>query len=70
MSYVMRLTQCVCLVDAAGPSTSAAASQEPEEPKFLAFAGSGRRLDGKTPKHEAQPVAVPLNQYRGQRLPG
>jgi ubiquitin fusion degradation protein 1 len=51
--------------DAAGPSTSAAEPQEPEEPKFLAFAGSGRRLDGKTPKHEAQPVAVPLNQYKG-----
>ena len=37
----------------------APAAAEPEEPKFLAFAGSGRRLDGKAAS-ESRPVAVPL----------
>lgn len=44
-----------------GGAAAAAAAEpaEPEEPKFLAFAGSGRRLDGKAVS-EARPVAVPL----------
>mmetsp|Transcript_14022 Transcript_14022/g.42335 ORF Transcript_14022/g.42335 Transcript_14022/m.42335 type:complete len:321 (-) Transcript_14022:1053-2015(-) len=50
--------------DGAGSSTPAETAA-PEEPKFLAFAGSGRRLDGKEPKHADSPVAVPLNDYRG-----
>jgi ubiquitin fusion degradation protein 1 len=44
---------------AAGQPDAAAAAAEPEEPKFLAFAGSGRRLDGKAAS-ESRPVAVPL----------
>lgn len=52
--------------DADGPSTSPAeAPQEEEGPKFLAFAGSGNRLDGRVPKHADAPVAVPLNSYKG-----
>jgi ubiquitin fusion degradation protein 1 len=51
---------------AAGSGTSAAAAEgggeafaEPQVPKFLAFTGSGRRLDGK-PASESRPVAIPL----------
>lgn len=56
------------IADDTGPSTSSAAASGPEEaeaPKFLAFAGSGHRLDGKAPKHVDSPVAVPLNAYQG-----
>ncbi|KAG7670190.1 hypothetical protein Ndes2526A_g06523 [Nannochloris sp. 'desiccata'] len=41
-----------------GPEVAAAAEAVPEEPTFLAFAGTGRRLDGKTAS-ESQPVAIP-----------
>ncbi|KXZ51901.1 hypothetical protein GPECTOR_11g334 [Gonium pectorale] len=45
----------------AGPSTSKGSTPEPEpeEPKFLAFAGTGRRLDGKA-GGPSNPVPVPL----------
>ena len=49
----------------AGPSTSAA---EPEGPTFLAFAGSGKRLDGKTAA-PAAPVPVRLGMYEVRWLP-
>eukprot|EP00897_Mesotaenium_endlicherianum_P009816 jgi/Mesen1/8863/ME000053S08267 len=42
---------------AAGASTSEAPA-EPEEPKFQAFVGSGRRLDGKPSKLPASPAPV------------
>ncbi|KAL4431959.1 hypothetical protein ABPG77_000226 [Micractinium sp. CCAP 211/92] len=45
---------------AAGAAGEAAAeAAQPEEPKFLAFAGTARRLDGK-PVSESRPVAIPL----------
>lgn len=40
-----------------GPEAGAAVAV-PEEPTFLAFAGTGRRLDGKVAS-ESQPVAIP-----------
>eukprot|EP00983_Pelagomonas_calceolata_P092656 1157693-Pelagomonas_calceolata.AAC.2 len=42
----------------AGAAAPGAAEEQPAQPTFLAFAGSGRRLDGKaaTP---SQPVPVP-----------
>lgn len=45
-----------------GPSTSAAAAQQEEadqQPKFLAFAGAGRRLDGKAVS-ASNPVPIPM----------
>mmetsp|Transcript_35292 Transcript_35292/g.89326 ORF Transcript_35292/g.89326 Transcript_35292/m.89326 type:complete len:361 (-) Transcript_35292:412-1494(-) len=45
---------------AGGASTSGAAPAEPEQPQFLAFAGTARRLDGKPITTPSQPVAVPL----------
>lgn len=44
---------------AAGAAAAEPAPAEPEEPKFLAFAGTGRRLDGK-PASESRPIAIPL----------
>ena len=44
---------------AAGAAAAEPAAAEPEEPKFLAFAGTGRRLDGK-PVSESRPIAIPL----------
>ena len=43
------------------------AAPEPEEPKFLAFVGSGRRLDGK-PAAGGPPVPVQAGAF-GPRLP-
>lgn len=47
-------------VGAAGPSGAKAAEEPaaPAEPKFLAFGGGGRRLDGK-PASEPRPVPIP-----------
>lgn len=45
----------------------AQAAAEPEEPKFLAFVGSGRRLDGK-PAAGGEPVPVTFAGF-GPRLP-
>mmetsp|Transcript_25092 Transcript_25092/g.54565 ORF Transcript_25092/g.54565 Transcript_25092/m.54565 type:complete len:348 (-) Transcript_25092:372-1415(-) len=42
-----------------------AAEPEPEEPKFLAFAGSARRLDGKAITFPAAPVPVSLGKPSG-----
>lgn len=61
-------TRAVCAGDGAGPAPEATA-EAPEDPKFLAFAGSGRRLDGKAPKHADSPVAVPVNNYQGECCP-
>lgn len=45
---------------AAGAAGAAPAEPaQPEEPKFLAFAGTARRLDGK-PASESRPIAIPL----------
>ncbi|EFN53275.1 hypothetical protein CHLNCDRAFT_136896 [Chlorella variabilis] len=44
---------------AAGAAPAADEAAEPEQPKFLAFAGSGRRLDGKAVS-ESRPIAIPL----------
>ncbi|PRW59790.1 ubiquitin fusion degradation 1-like protein isoform X1 [Chlorella sorokiniana] len=44
---------------AAGAAAAEPAPAEPEEPKFLAFAGTGRRLDGKAVS-ESRPIAIPL----------
>ncbi|EFJ52646.1 hypothetical protein VOLCADRAFT_102621 [Volvox carteri f. nagariensis] len=44
---------------AGGTATGPAPAPEPEEPKFLAFAGTGRRLDGKA-AGPTNPVPVPL----------
>ena len=44
---------------AAGSAAAEPAAQEPEEPKFLAFAGTGRRLDGKA-AGPSNPVAIPV----------
>ena len=55
-------TDVAPLTTAAGGSDGgkpAAAPEEPEEPKFLAFAGTGRRLDGRAAS-ESQPVAIPV----------
>jgi hypothetical protein len=60
---------------ATGTAGAAAAAEEPVQPTFLAFAGSGKRLDGKTAP-PSQPVPVPLpgtsagvfEDLRGQRL--
>ncbi len=41
---------------------------EPEGPTFLAFAGSGKRLDGKTAA-PAAPVTVRLGAYEVRDLP-
>ena len=54
--------QCRARADEAGPSTSAA---EPDEPTFLAFAGSGKRLDGKSAA-PAAPVAIRLGTYEAR----
>ncbi|KAL4459081.1 hypothetical protein ABPG75_013946 [Micractinium tetrahymenae] len=47
--------------DGPGAAGTAAAVEpaQPEEPKFLAFAGAARRLDGK-PASESRPIAIPL----------
>ena len=55
----LRLSPQFWSADDAGPSTSAA---EPEVPTFLAFAGSGRRLDGRAAA-PAAPVPVRLGTY-------
>ncbi|KAI3436309.1 hypothetical protein D9Q98_002362 [Chlorella vulgaris] len=44
---------------AAAAGGAAAQAEQPQEPRFLAFAGSGRRLDGKAVS-ESRPVSVPL----------
>ena len=51
----------------AGRLRRAQAAAEPEEPKFLAFVGSGRRLDGK-PAAGGEPVPVTFGAF-GPRLP-
>lgn len=50
----------------AGPSQS---EEKPEEPKFQAFVGAGRRLDGKASANPAaaQPVASTSAQKPGNR---
>ncbi|KAL3696134.1 hypothetical protein R1sor_010210 [Riccia sorocarpa] len=48
----------------APPAASSEASQEapePEEPKFNAFTGTGRRLDGKPVKTTVSPVSTPVS---------
>ena len=50
-----------------GRPRHAQAAAEPEEPKFLAFVGSGRRLDGK-PAAGGEPVPVTFGGF-GPRLP-
>jgi ubiquitin fusion degradation protein 1 len=52
--------QAVPMAAEAPAGAAAAAEPEPEEPKFLAFAGSGQRLDGK-PVSESRPIAIPLS---------
>ena len=43
------------------------APQEPEEPKFQAFVGSGRRLDGRPVPAKAQPDPSPGQASGGRR---
>ena len=61
--YVLLVTDVdfadIAFAEEAGLSTSAA---EPEGPTFLAFAGSGQRLDGKSAA-PAAPVPVRLGTY-------
>ena len=54
-----RILFCFACAEEAGPSTSAA---EPAVPTFLAFAGSGKRLDGKSAA-PAAPVPIRLGTY-------
>ncbi|CAL5227295.1 g10230 [Coccomyxa viridis] len=52
--------------DAAGPSSSAQPEEAAQDPRFLAFQGTGRRLDGKA---AVGGPPVPVDIHRGARQP-
>lgn len=62
-------TDVAPLTTGAATKGEPAPEEAPEEPQFLAFAGTGRRLDGKAAS-ESQPVAIPLARVGSVSRPG